>query len=91
MPELTITEVRDDFGSEVTVGFDYIGSGVLVVLNDLVLGLANSDSITIGRLDRSVSNQLRLVPVSDTMRGEAVELTLGTILIPKTPDTGTIR
>ena len=90
-PELTITEVRDDFGSEVTVGLDYTGSGVLVVLNDLVLGLANSDSITIGGLDRSVSNQLRLVPVSDIMRGEAVELTLGTILIPKTPDTGVIR
>ena len=90
LPEIEITNVRDNFDDTVIVDFNNSGTSTLVVLNDYVLGITNENSITVGGLNRDITNTLRLVPLSETRRGEAVEIDFGNILIPKAPDTGQI-
>lgn len=65
------------------------GTRTLVILNDLVLGVTEENEIVLGNLDFSAENIVRLVPLSENDRGEAVEMELkNTLVIPKAPDTG---
>lgn len=98
-PALEVTEVSDSF-ENVTVKFKNSGSGALVILNDAILGMVDTDFVTIERLDRNIKNELVLVPVNDTIRGERVVVEIpaeiddggkgGEVFVPKTPDTGKV-
>lgn len=59
-------------GSGVGVRFNNTGTGALVILNDAVLGIVEDSSVEIGELDRSIMNELVLVPINETRRGERV-------------------
>lgn len=90
LPEIVITNIDDSFGDTVTVDFNNSGTSALVILNDYVLGVTGENSVIVSGLDRNVTNTLRLVPLSETRRGEAVEINFGNSLVPKAPDTGQI-
>lgn len=90
LPEIFITNIDDNFGDTVTVDFNNSGTSALVILNDYVLGVTSENSVIVSGIDRDVTNTLRLVPLSETRRGETVEITFGNILVPKAPDTGQI-
>lgn len=95
VPRLEIIEVSRD-GSSVTVRFLNSGSRVLVALNDAVLGVVEDDSVTISEVDFGLENTLRLIPLSESRRGEGVDVNLNDaggrgemeIVIPKAPNTG---
>ena len=63
-------------GTEATVRFETNGKGSLVVLNDAVLGTTLNNEITITGLDLNTENVLTLIPFSDTIKGEPVEVNL---------------
>ena len=67
-------------GDEVQVKFTTDGTRVLVVLDDAMLGMAEvhdgAGSVTITGLDWTAENTIRLVPLGDDVRGEAVEVRL---------------
>jgi hypothetical protein len=90
LPTIEMVDINDDFGDEITINFTNSGTSALVILNDYILGVVNEGSVTIGGLDRTVSNTIRLVPLTETKRGEVVKVILGNILIPRAPDTGQI-
>lgn len=90
LPSLEVLNVEDNFDGVVTVRFNSSGEKTLVILNDAVLGVTEENFITLSGLDRTVSNTLRLVPLSENRRGIGVEVGLGTILVPKAPDTGAL-
>lgn len=98
-PALEVTEVSDSF-ENVTVKFKNSGSGALVILNDAILGMVDTDFVTIGGLDRGTRNELVLVSVNEVLRGERVVVEIpaevddggkgGEVFVPKTPDTGKV-
>ena len=80
--------------TEVKISFVNTGKYAIVALNDAVLGMTDSDSITLIDLDLTRENTVTLVPLSDTIRGAGVntEIELGEgsteIFVPKAPNTG---
>ena len=93
-PALSITNVKTLEDGAVEVNFKNTGNGAIVVLNDAILGLTHEDRIIIKDL-RSGENNLALIPIADTMRGDQVLLDLSPyikiapeIIIPKAPNTG---
>lgn len=97
LPVIEITQVVED-GAMVSVEFKNTGNSALVVLNDAILGMTDSASIEIGGLDRSIVNELALVPINNTRRGEraVVEIPANIKTVTETtplkaPDTGTAR
>lgn len=78
------------------------GSGrTLVILNDYILGMSESNSVTLIGLNRNTINLVRLVPIGENARGEGVEIKINEVdpdfemgdlvvemLIPKAPNTG---
>lgn len=83
-------------GSEIKIEFKNTGTKAIVILNDVILGVAENQSIAISDLNRSVANELVLVPVDDSRRGERVAVNIpaedsSDIVVPKTPDTGIAR
>jgi len=96
MPEITITDVEDNLDSSITIRFSNTGTRTLVALNDSILGLAEGDFVVISELNRNIQNQIRLIPLSDSRRGAAVEVLIGAvstseIVVPKAPDTGIVK
>ena len=98
LPELTVTAIDNNLDGSVTVRFVNSGVRVLVGLNNAMLGVVESDFVTISDLDRNLVNNLRLVPLSENRRGEAVDVKIGAlpsadaqVLIPRAPDTGIIK
>lgn len=101
-PKLQIDEFIDH-GESVTVNFKNSGNKVLVILNDAFLGIADTDSVTIGGFNRTIKNELVLIPANDTLKGEKATLEIsvgssgdsggkgGEIFVPKTPDTGIVK
>lgn len=89
LPELRLGEVND-FGDSVEIHFENNGSLVLVTMNDAWLGLTDSGMVTITELDRGIENRITLTPVSDSLKGEPVEMILQE-KIPRVPDTGMVR
>lgn len=102
MPTLQVDEFVDS-GENVTVKFKNSENKTIVILNDAILGISNTDSIIIGGLNRAIKNKLVLIPVSDITRGDGVTLEIpahnsidsdgkgGEIFIPKVPDTGIVK
>ena len=93
-PVLSITSVETLEDGSVKVNFKNTGSGAIVVLNDAILGLTHENKLIIKDL-RGGENNLMLIPVTDTMRGEQVSLDLSPyikiapeMVIPKVPNTG---
>lgn len=84
-----------------SVNFKTNGKRTLVALNDAILGVTEETELVLSGLDMSVDNVLTLVPLSDEMRGEAVNVTINAseagygaggeeplIFMPKAPNTG---
>ena len=83
-------------GGEIKIEFKNTGTKAIVILNDVILGVAENQPIAISDLNRSVANELVLVPVDDSRRGERVSVNIpaedsSDIVVPKTPDTGIAR
>ena len=83
-------------GGEIKIEFKNTGTKAIVILNDVILGVAENQPIAISDLNRSVANELVLVPVDDSRRGERVAVNIpaedsSDIVVPKTPDTGIAR
>lgn len=87
MPEIIIDSMVDE-GETVRVNFISTGGRAMVILNDAVLGVVEGETVSIGDLDRSVLNTLRLVPINDLMSGEGAEVVLDARVILKAPNTG---
>ena len=75
VPTLEVSNVVDD-GTTVTVNFTGDMTGAIVILNEAVLGIADGNEVTIDELDRSVENIINLIPVNESWKGEAVEISL---------------
>ena len=78
LPTLEINDVSWISDTEVKINFRTNGTKVLVAVNDMVFGWTGDDSITIGELDSTAENTVTLTPVSDTRRGEAVNVLVET-------------
>lgn len=102
LPEISeVTVEMVDFETA-RVGFSNSGEKVIVILNEAILGMSDSCEITIGELDRTVENRIRLVAVSSTRRGYGTEVVVpavtesgsssdgegSSVVIPKAPNTG---
>lgn len=76
LPSLNIinTETISNTASKVT--FETDGIKTMVILNDAILGITADTEITLTDLDRSITNTLTLVPLSDSRRGEPVTVNL---------------
>ena len=99
LPVLAIKEVASD-QEGVRVKFENTGTGAVVVLNDAVLGMTVEDEIVLSGLDALTANKMTLVPVSDELRGEPVEVELSSglmeagggagsvVITPRVPNAG---
>ena len=93
VPEIEVTRVVDD-GDNVRVEFESSGGRALVILNEAILGICEDDFVIVGDLERGRENTLRLVALSETRRGEMVDVVIETLdepeleFVPKAPDTG---
>ncbi|MDO4526824.1 MAG: cutinase family protein [Candidatus Saccharibacteria bacterium] len=104
LPE--ISEVSSEVVAldRVKVSWQSTGTRTMLILNDAVLGITEQNEIVLEEVDFSVTNKLRIVPLSDTRRGDGVEIELvgknegglsvdtGSasfgIVVPKAPNTG---
>lgn len=84
-PILTVNEMIRKTASEVEINFSNTGQKTIVILNDKILGMTEDNIITIKNIDSVAKNTVTLVPLSDDVRGEGVDLELS---VPKAPDTG---
>ena len=85
VPTLEITETIDS-GDAITVYFKNTGGKVMVILNDAIIGISEGDSVTVGELNRGLENELVLIPMSETRRGERKIVKISSAI--KAPDTG---
>ena len=74
-PTLSIIS-QEKNGDKISVSFTTDGDRVLVVLNDTILGTTKENAITIQDLDFTKQNNLALIPLSDDIKGEGVEVVL---------------
>ena len=95
-PTLNVINVADE-DETVEISFETDGEGVIVTINDALLGQTNITTLTIGELDRTIENVITLTPVRGDLKGESVSVKLtednnGKIIrtfeIPKAPNTG---
>ncbi|MBR2725131.1 cutinase family protein [Candidatus Saccharibacteria bacterium] len=77
LPILTVTK-KEEIESKITVKFNSTGIKTLVLLNDSILGMTNGNEITVSGLDPNAKNELKLVPMGEDVRGEAVIIALET-------------
>lgn len=95
LPVIDDVQVYEN-GDEIKIDFKNTGTKAIVILNDAILGITEKQSITLTNLNHGVTNELVLVPVDDSRRGEraviniSVEVT-SDIVVPKVPDTGITR
>lgn len=75
LPNLEIVGVFDE-GENITIKFAGENSGVIVILNEAILGIASGDTIKIEGLKRDVMNYLNLVPIDDEHKGTPIEIEL---------------
>ena len=101
LPRVVVTSVvREE--DKVRISFNKTGSSVMVILNDAVLGMADSNEIVIGELNWDMDNEVILAPFNNDSRGESVEVDLSglgkvdiseptSMTVPKAPNTGKAR
>ena len=96
LPSLSGVSWEKISDSEALVRFSSSSGKVLVILNDAVLGVLEGDFLVISELDFEQENVVRLVPISENMRGAGEEIQLKVAgfgglkdsSIPKVPNTG---
>ena len=81
------------YADTIAISFSTNGTGVVVVLNDYIVGITVEKEITISDLDRRIENEILLAPIDDGLRGDAVRIIippdgLGGVAIPNAPNTG---
>ena len=92
-PILEIIESRQISDNETKIIFKTNSEKALVVLNDAILGMTEETEIVIGGLV-GCNNTVSLVPIAGVLRGDNVELMVGScgsvqdVQVPKTPNTG---
>lgn len=99
VPMLEVTETMSG-ENQVVVKFRNSGERALIAVNGIIMGIVEDDFVVVDNLNNEAQNVLRLVPLSETRRGEGVEINLNNIIneepgqgemiikIPKVPDTG---
>lgn len=78
-PEKPIISIKDswlDEAGQVHISFETDAVEVAVILNDAILGSTTEHEIILSDLNQSHENSLRLVPLSNTTRGDAAEIDL---------------
>lgn len=80
IPMIEIDEMKDEVDT-VTIKFGGSTTGAIVILNDSVLGMVTNDTIIINGLNRDEINNLTLVPINDSRKGEPVEVELPIVQI----------
>lgn len=68
------TKSKDLGNSEARVKFKTNGTKTLVALNDMILGVTDQTELTITELDGEIENNLRLIPMTDDLKGEAIDV-----------------
>ena len=87
-PYLEINEILDT-AEQFKISYSNTGNSAIVVLNGRVLGIANETEVIIHSLDRSIDNNLILIPINDDIRGEGVEIKIASLdATLKAPNTG---
>ena len=76
LPEIMDADFGKNSDTSVKVTWNSTGGRTLVVLNDYILGVTESDSIIIQDIDFEKENTVTLVPLSDTRRGVGADLTI---------------
>lgn len=95
LPVIDDVQVYEN-GDEIKIDFKNTGTKAIVILNDVILGITEEQSITLMNLNHSVTNELVLVPMDDSRRGERAVINISVeatsdIVVPKVPDTGITR
>lgn len=75
-----------DLDTSLKISLESNADQILVILNDLPLGLTTEKEIEINDINIHQENTVRLVPIKSNRRGQAAELHLD--LIPSIPNTG---
>ena len=95
VPESTleIKSANQISDTEFQISFITDADQVLVILNDLLLGLTTEKTITLTELDFSTENTIKLIPIKDGVKGKNQIITAPIVspttpLIPKAPNTG---
>ena len=95
-PSLEIKEI-EPLNDGMKIKFETDGIQTMVILNDAILGIIDTNEVEIGELDNVPENTLSLVPLGEDIRGESVEMNLSGYgssddpAVPKTPNTGKFR
>ncbi len=89
LPAISSYEVEDN-SSSITIRLSGAIERLLVTMNDAWLGITEDKTIIIRDLDRTIDNTIVITPLSDTMRGEPIQISLD-MIIPKAPDTGVVK
>jgi hypothetical protein len=81
------------YADTIAISYSTNGTGVVVVLNDYIVGITAEKEIPISNLDRRIENEILLAPIDDGLRGDAVRIIiqpdgLGGVAIPNAPNTG---
>lgn len=92
-PILKDQKIENISETKIKISFETNGVKTLVILNDMILGWTTEKTIVVSGLDNSKENEITLVPVSETVRGEGIKINLSLtelkeINTPKTPNTG---
>ena len=83
LPSLEIKEINNNY-NEVSIHFKSSSGRALVILNEAVLGVVEGEEVAISDI-RGVQNTVTLVPITDTLRGDGVDVFIGgTIGAPNT-------
>lgn len=91
LPTLKITNTAAISDSEYKISFISSSNQTMVILNDEILGITELDSITFNDLRKGIQNNITLIPITDSLRGEGVSIIVNQVsdpLIPKAPNTG---
>lgn len=76
LPEVVDVKIEDDGGSSVKIRFETTGDGVIVGVNDVIMGRSEGNEIEVGELDRTRENVIHLSAYRDDMAGEATEVVI---------------
>ena len=95
LPAIDDVQIYEN-GDGIKIDFKNTGTKAIVILNDAILGITEEQSITLTNLNHGVTNELVLVPVDDSRRGERAVINISVeatsdIVVPKVPDTGITR
>ena len=95
LPAIDDVQIYEN-GDGIKIDFKNTGTKAIVILNDAILGITEEQSITLASLNHGVTNELVLVPVDDSRRGERTVINISVeatsdIVVPKVPDTGITR